>query len=76
MSYQIHTCDHFLLSAHIVFFKALIEDEEMGKIFRERSFQLNTYCTSFPGSGNGRLVADLQKLADLKKDVGNMESCS
>lgn len=54
---------------------ALIEDEGMGKIFREGSFQLNTYCTSFPGSGNDRLVVGLQKLTDLEKDVGSLESC-
>lgn len=63
------------MSDPIVFFMALIDDEGMGKIFREGSFQLNMYCTSFPGSGNDRLVVGLQKLADLEKGVGSLESC-
>lgn len=65
----------FLLSDLIVFFMALIEDEGMGKIFREGSFQLDMHCTSFPGRGNGRLVVDLQKLLGLEKGVGSMENC-
>lgn len=36
---------HFLLSDLIVFFMALIENEGMGKILREGSFQLNMHCT-------------------------------
>lgn len=71
---------YFFAAAPIVvrshcIFMASIEDGGMGEIFREGSFQLDMHCTSFPGSGNDRLVVDLQRLLDLEKDVGSMESC-
>lgn len=66
---------HFLLSDLMMFFHGINRGWRNGKDFQRGEFSSGHALHSFPGSGNDRLVVDLQKLLDLEKDVGSMESC-